>query len=375
MLPLLSEFYPVKHDQIPLTLITACNDLNRCISRFVVLNSPESPGNLCGLEIVYLMESSDHTDIGRLTDLVKLLINAQCSGLIMESNQTLPSYSADLADLCKAADFPLFTVPHGTPYQLLAAYFNRSAPHIDNNMNLDRLFQSLLEHPASVREPINLLNTNGFPTDAAYRAVLISPLIKPELLQNHLHLLSIRHCLFPYRDHYVLILSDVPRPTLHAILTSYYHSLEKDGCPLPTIGIGESAPSLKKLHFSYTNALHARKVAQIRKSPYIYFQDLGFFRLLLTNPDEGLLTEIYQGTFQPLLTCDNNCQTNLMHTLKIYLEKENNLPETARELQLTLENLDSRLAIIRDKLDTTLSTPEDCFHLRMTFYIGELLGL
>ena len=94
MLPLLSEFYPVKHDQIPLTLITACNDLNRCISRFVVLNSPESPGNLCGLEIVYLMESSDHTDIGRLTDLVKLLINAQCSGLIIESIQPIwPTYA------------------------------------------------------------------------------------------------------------------------------------------------------------------------------------------------------------------------------------------------------------------------------------------
>ncbi|MBU9725024.1 helix-turn-helix domain-containing protein [Diplocloster modestus] len=322
------------------------------------------------------MESSDHTDIGRLTDLVKILINTQCSGLIMESGQTLHSYSADLADLCKAADFPLFTVPHGTPYQLLAAYFNRSALHIDdNNMNLDRLFQSLLEHPASVREQINLLNTNGFPIDASYRAVLIYPLIKPELLQNHLHLLSIRHCLFPYRDHYVLILSDVPRPTLHTILTSYYQSLENDGCPLPTIGIGESAPSLKKLHFSYTNALHARKVAQIRKSAYIYFQDLGFFRLLLTNPDEGLLTEIYQGTFKPLLTYDNNRQTNLMSTLKIYLEKENNLLETAQELHLTAENLGSRLAIIRDKLDTTLSAPEECFHLRMTFYIGELLGL
>jgi sugar diacid utilization regulator len=122
-------------------------------------------------------------------------------------------------------------------------------------------------------------------------------------------------------------------------------------------GIGRPYSDLSKLQTSYREAEHSLRVgAAVRgSSSTTAFDELGAYRLLFHLRDQPELRAFCEETLGSLERYDDEHSTNLVETLRTFLDLQGNLSQTARALHLHRNGLLYRLSRIENIAGCDLS--------------------
>jgi hypothetical protein len=380
---LLSEFYSSSKEIYKIRLMAGEKGLINDITWVYLAEDIENADFLRGNELVITTGLSAGTKISWLYELIRELIYRKCSGLLINTDKYIlvKDISREVIELCNSENFPLFIMPWEMHISdIMQDYCNKifMDKYLENT--LSKLFYNVIFDSQNVKNYIPLLNSNGYPTESSYYAAKITNISSPLKLQNCINLLSIKYHIFLKNNYYILILQECSKKLLNNFMKNYFEIVDNEiasnsSILRPQIGIGEKVSSLSKLYFSYSTASYALKTAKDSNKDCVYFDDLGIFRILSSVSNKELLQNIYFEMLDPIIDYDRKNNTQLLKTLKVYLNFDGSIQKTANFLYNHRNTINYRMKKIHDLLKKDLTSTEDKFNLRMAFYIKEYMRL
>jgi len=141
-----------------------------------------------------------------------------------------------------------------------------------------------------------------------------------------------------------------------------------------SIGVGNICRELQEYQKSYHQALKAVTFTKPGlRTRVMFYEELGIYGLLAEIKDQKALVDFVQSKIGPLLEYDPPKGQVFVETLEVYLECENNLEDTARNLHVHTGTVKYRLRRIREILEIDF-TQSQLFNLSMAIQIKRLLS-
>jgi DNA-binding PucR family transcriptional regulator len=125
----------------------------------------------------------------------------------------------------------------------------------------------------------------------------------------------------------------------------------------------------------YQQAQFALKTAKKKKQSYVLFNRLGITGILYSVADKSLLSDFYEEKLQLLENHDKKNKSNLLETLRLYLEYDGSIKAIAQASFTHRNTINYRIKKIRQLLSEDLLTTDEKFNFRLAFIIRDYLAL
>lgn len=144
-----------------------------------------------------------------------------------------------------------------------------------------------------------------------------------------------------------------------------------------TAGIGPVCRGADDYPAAVREAVFARRVAAYSSSgrEVAASADLGMYRLFAHIGGTAALRSTVQETLGPLIEADERTGSDLVHTLRVYLERDRRIAETARALHVHVNTLRYRIDRIAKLLDVDLDDAESRFFVSLAFHLFPVVGV
>jgi len=155
----------------------------------------------------------------------------------------------------------------------------------------------------------------------------------------------------------------------------------KEACPTEVLrvqlGAGRKAETILDLPDAYREARQALIVGSMVHGDNefaIGYGELGIKRLLYLIIDHPELERFYEDNLAPLEAYDTEWESELVPSLRVYLEQGANLNSTARALFIHRHTLRYRLEQIADILKVDIDSQEVLLNLQIAFLIKDMIN-
>lgn len=139
------------------------------------------------------------------------------------------------------------------------------------------------------------------------------------------------------------------------------------------IGIGNSNRSFLHAHVSYQEALQALSLTVTLQKQVMFYEELGVFELLFHIGDKELLKSFVRSHLGPLIDHDALKGSELLRTLKVYLDHDGSKQMAAGQLFIVRQTLYYRLEQIEELLGAQYMFPEKRLALQVAIRAYQLL--
>ncbi|MCC8140923.1 MAG: PucR family transcriptional regulator ligand-binding domain-containing protein [Lachnospiraceae bacterium] len=308
------------------------------------------------------------------------------AGLVINIGKYILEIPQSAIDLCNWYKIPLLTMPWG----MSATDFAKSCcVRIERRqLEIEQVNQAAM---VAIQSPYNPSGyrpklSEFFDESAGFQILVISSkapiedrrdaLIRSMLrIHTAVYNWSFQFLVFQMDKLFVLIVNqndrDMTDEIANHILEIYIkHDWEQGSIH---IGIGEPINSFSEFAKSYHSAIAAIRRGMMQNHTIYRFSDMGFYKLLYSIPDEGLMEEYYEQRLAPLLEYDKAHDGSYVETLFRYLLHDGSLAEVAEEMYTHRNTINYRMGKIRDLLGLQLDSQYDRFPLIMAFHIGVVL--
>lgn len=140
-----------------------------------------------------------------------------------------------------------------------------------------------------------------------------------------------------------------------------------------TIGVGQSNRGFLQAHRSYQEALQAISLAPTLQGKVQFFDELGVFQLLFHIADKHILQSFVRTYLGPIIDYDQMKGSELLRTLKVYLDSDGSKQIAAQQLFIVRQSLYYRLEKIEELLGADYMLPEKRLALQVGIRAYQLL--
>ncbi|NMP12256.1 PucR family transcriptional regulator, partial [Paenibacillus polymyxa] len=127
------------------------------------------------------------------------------------------------------------------------------------------------------------------------------------------------------------------------------------------VGIGNVAETVMDISGRYQEAQYALDLGEklYGKESITAFAELGLFRLLCQFPDPAVLTSFIPPSLSRLVESKNAIKNDLLHTLEVFLEHNQNAAKAAHHLFVHYKTVMYRLERIRERTGMDFEDSEE----------------
>jgi hypothetical protein len=316
-----------------------------------------------------------------LTELVTCLHDLDAAGLIVNVGRYVMTIPEEVTQLCDSLKFPLFSMPWEIHIvDIMQDYGNRIVRERQRRKTLGETFYNALFCPAKF-SPSELADTS-FNGALSYGVVILE--LPDELflksdddlaryidysLNARVDIPQSSFCWFLHDRKIVYVVRDDPQAAGFAIGRAT--STDRYLAPMK-IGVSDSCDSPASLSRAYSHAAFALSLGDNPAGPSFY-GELGVFRLLAEIGDRSVLERYQEETLGKLSVLDGDKRADYLKTLRLYLENDGSVAETALENYTHRNTVNYRIRKIRDILGVDLNDADTRYRLRTVLYIREFL--
>jgi purine catabolism regulator len=141
-----------------------------------------------------------------------------------------------------------------------------------------------------------------------------------------------------------------------------------------TIGVGQRNRSFMQAHLSYQEALQAISLASTLQGKVMFFDELGVFQLLFHIADKQILQSFVRTYLGPIIDHDQMKGSELLRTLKVYLDSDGSKQIAAQQLFIVRQSLYYRLEKMEELLGADYMLPEKRLALQVGIRAYQLLN-
>lgn len=385
----LNEIYSQTKTLYNLNLLCGENGLSNIVNWVYISEDINNADFLRGGELVITTGLSFH-DSSWLYNFIEKLIKQHTCGIIVNIGKYIhvDDITNDILKLCNEHNFPLFVMPWEIHiYDITHDYYNRlfQDAHIDSTIT--DAFLSLIRQDDNTNHSIKLLEDYSYLENESYCIFILSYLsadtdtkdLQQHLLfsvNSYLKLNQLKYRVALYKNNILFVCHNETVEKIKKILTPFLDYLRKYYLQLEFhIGVGNSTFQLKELSLSYRQALAALTMSTHQKKPTYTFEEMGFFKLLLSVNDENVLKDYAYGYLGKLIEYDNLHNSNYLETLRQYLLYNGSIQMIAHAMFCHRNTINYRIHVLKENLDYDLENTQIRFNLMASFYIIDYLRI
>jgi DNA-binding PucR family transcriptional regulator len=144
-------------------------------------------------------------------------------------------------------------------------------------------------------------------------------------------------------------------------------------------GISSMAADLSQFKQAYDYARQSLELGKVLKgdarSLVTQFDDLGIFRVASLSASTADMERFCRETMEPLLTHDQRHGTELVKTLRVFLEENQNSAKAARILHVHYNTLRYRLEQVKELMGDILAHPQERLVLEVALQISSMIAI
>lgn len=403
---LLKDIYEETKNKYGLRLIAGEGGLSAIMNWVYISESIVGPGYLSGSELIITTGVLCRESPEWLYHFIEAMIEEHTCGMILNTGRYLwPAHiTPEILELCNRRNYPLFTMPWETLItNVTRDYYNQIFRDSQREEAISTAFLNLIHGRTDKNASLSLLAEYGCPSQAACCAIYIGYLLEMAedqerrriearlrlTLSHQLHAQKIPAHLCSAAGYFLIILlpasgreecqTSLPSQ-LHALTHTLAHVLTER---FPSAGIytgcGTLQPTLDLLPQSF---FHARSAAAFAAAGgcsdgkrSAAFDELGFYRILLSVSDQDVLRAYADSLLEPADAYEKKHQGSYLATLEEYLLCNGSIQAIAQRLFCHRNTINRRVRILREELSYDLDDPRTCFELNTAFAIRNFLKL
>ncbi len=341
-----------------------------------------------------------------LHSFITTLIEHDASALILNTGDYLSEedITPEIIDLCNQHDFPLFTMPWEIHlYDITHDYYNRIFHDNQTGYETAVAFLDLIyKHPDTERS-LATLRKNGYSNDDKYRLCYISyqtdksdknSASRIPLLEHYLrtHCSSLCYAVENEAAFILIFRNSTTTPTGadDGNLSSYFTENKVNDNNFSTMiaEVSDAFPSLKinaglsglidkltDLPTGYYQAKSSAAIGSSRDENFCAFDDLGFFKLLLSISDKAVLRDFVDEKLGEISLYDKKHKSNYTETLYQYLLHNGSIQNIAEALFCHRNTINYRVHYIKENFGPNIDDPMVKFELMAAFQIKIYLDM
>lgn len=403
---LLKDVYEETGNKYGLRLIAGEGGLSAVMNWVYISESIVGSEFLSGSELIITTGVLCRESPEWLYRFIEAMISEHTCGMILNIGRYLwPVHiTPEILELCNRCNYPLFTMPWETQItNVTRDYYNRIFRDSQKEEAIASAFLSLIHGRSDKEASLSLLEESGCPSQSVCCAVYVDYHLesmedserrrKESLLRltlcNQLKSQAIPSHLCSAAGYFLIILlPDVEWKNRNKTLPSMLHGFTDTFAEILTehfpdagisIGCGSPQPSLDCLPRSYFHARSAAAFAASGGCPGqkrgASFDELGFYRILLSVPDRDVLRSYADSLLFPAEAYEKKHQGDYLVTLEEYLRCGGSIQAAAAHLYCHRNTVNKRIRILREELSYDLDDPHVCFELNAAFAIRNFLTL
>ncbi|GGJ00063.1 hypothetical protein GCM10010885_06660 [Alicyclobacillus cellulosilyticus] len=163
------------------------------------------------------------------------------------------------------------------------------------------------------------------------------------------------------------------RPRMQAAMQDLRHALRNHGFPDALhVGVGQEAAGraggTHRIRDSYRTAVAASSFAQLCGQDMMFYEDAGVYRWIAPLARHDDILALAQAELAAVMEYDRQNHTQLLHTLKVYLDCDRSKQQTADRLYIHRQTLYHRLLQIERLLRANLDDPVQRLSVHLAVY-------
>lgn len=368
-----------------MNLICGENNMNSLVNWVHMLEDPETANFLHGQELIF-STGIGHGNTDWLLDFAKGLVANQASGLVLNIGPYIHSVPEDLIAYCRNVQFPLFTIPWKTRIVDMTNDFCRKIlKSEENEVSVSAAFRNVLFFPERLSENSAILERKEFDLNAEFCVVAMSlrlpsndkftefdkavRLHLSKILYNH----SDRFNIFRQDKYLILILQNFQQDFVENTMEHLNEICNFGGKGYHIhAGISINESGIRSLPHNYKRSVALLHIAEKQGKASVSYRNLGMTQMLLEVEDYGTLKKYYEDTLGKLEEHDDKNQTDLLQTLKCYLDNNASVQEVAKRTYVHRNTINYKIKKIKDILQCELDF-QDSLQFLLAFAIRDML--
>lgn len=322
-----------------------------------------------------------------LFTLVEAQIKQKASGTLLNLGPYIPQVPQDVIDLCNEHSYPLMICPWKVRIPDIMKLFSNLLLNVEKTeVELGSALRNAIAFPNLKDLYAQTLYQYGFQENGFYTLGIMKPDLNSARLSPHkteqmvqaveriLMSSGEKSFVIHSEGEFILLFCNYKEEailkTVNRILTvllTYWDAFY--------LGLGSTLQNLDHISTSYRQALkmmHFHRKGNKKNEFYLY-RDLGLYKLFFAIENPDVLKEYYHDCLGSLEEHDLKKNTNYVEVLKLYLENNGSINETAQILFLHRNTVNYKIRKIEEMLGYSLSEIETRSKLYIALCLKNIL--
>lgn len=379
-----------KMQDVEITLLGGKEGLDNVVSWVHMVENIEISDFLKGGEITFT------TGIGLgegldLMALVKEVYRRSASAMVINIGPYIQEIPSDVACFADENKFPIFIVPWHVHMAEMMRIISFDITNSEReNMELEVAMRNAIVSPHQEELYLEQLSHKMFMPEWRYEVALIEIVTNKtgllitdkklesykSTLQNMLIPLHKNSVVLRMRNRLVIVTGNYTPEKMRSAMKEIKQKLS---CILAKgetalYAIGGEARGIGRVHKSYKEATKILKLVRVlnAKDDMIFYEDLGYYKLLIAIEDQEVVEAYYKETIEPIVRYDSFNQTDLRSVLESYLRHSGSVKDTAEEMFIHRNTVNYKIKKIEELLQIDLSDLNNRIKLTMGLMLDNL---
>ena len=306
-----------------------------------------------------------------LMQLIQTLARKQAAGLVVEVGPYIETISEEIIRCAKQWQLPLFTLPYRISVSgIISKIYHHVYQEKESRESMERLVREVIYE--QTEEAYEKMRSYGFLEDRSHVVVYLS--VKEEQgLDRLVH--AVQMAFSEQKDMWIvkerqamLLICQLYEEgdSLRSLMERKHQAVEKSCGDEVFIGISDGYVSIEQTKECVKQAKRAVQLAK-KENKVWFYEDLGIYQMFFQIQDKTMLHRMLQQYLGSLLLYDEENGTELVETLKVFLEHNASITKTTEAMYVHRNTIKYRIKRIEEITQKDLQDPEVQFHLRLAF--------
>ncbi|HEX3022399.1 MAG TPA: PucR family transcriptional regulator ligand-binding domain-containing protein [Lachnospiraceae bacterium] len=313
-------------------MLAGYEGLNNLVQWVHIIEDDDVSSFLHGHELVFTSGIGGKGE-GWLLNFAKKLHKVGTAAFIINIGPYLQQIPQEVINFCDWAKMPLFTIPWETRMvDMTRDFCHRIVKKEQVEDSMATTIKNIIFKVGDLESQVAQMERYGYQRDSGFSFVAMS--MESENMRffsqkmNQLKIYAEKtarsfhghYISFSYESYYIIALLNYEKDDM-----SQFVKLIDDFSRLTPevkvyMGVSPNTLGIDHLSGNFKKALDALAMSKRKKEKVVFYDELGFYKILLNIEDKSMLKLYYDDILGKLIAYDEENSTNLVEFLKVYLE-------------------------------------------------------
>jgi hypothetical protein len=389
MAMLLKDLYKdINHEDMK--LVAGAAGMNRSIRWMHMVEGLEISSFLRGEEIAFITGiAMRQAQTETLLQLLRSIYEHGGSAVVINIGMYIKEIPQEAIDFCNQTAMPLFEVPWSVHMaEIMHVFAQKITEDEQCSVELKSALKYALYTPLATDTYIPVFEQNGFPAQGEYRLAVIRyeterPLAADEqasvlekISRQSETALDRRYAcrLFPLDGNIILLAAAWPEDCIRAVLEAAVARIQADLSDIRLyVSVSMAVPGLEQLHDCYVQLRKMYPLHNRCGRAVLVYDELGAYKVILDAEHPAGLMTYYRSVLGPLEEYDQLHHSQLLDALKVYLETNGSIHQTADILYIHRNTVTYKIHKAEEILGCDMSLFSTRFSVQLAMMIKNIM--